>query len=268
MQETAGAIVVRRTPVPLMRQLRDQGRSDAELEQVAAAVALARDLFGSRIDFDGGPALNHFIGAGSVTAALGLPTELVAFAIVHNAYRGGDFADGRRSGADETRRAVVRDAVGETVELLVHERYADETDRLDGPLPDPDSREGRIQLTDLCELYEKYENGRIHAANPDRADRRAVEANGDAIVARARHLGGDDFADALAESFDRPPDIPVGAASGTTYGWQQIPSQTIVRPTIRARRAGARVTRPLREAVWWSRRQGRRVRRLVRRLRH
>ncbi len=266
MEETTRAIVVRRTPVPLMRQLRDDGRSDDELTTVSAALALARELFGSRIDFDGGPALNHFIGAASVAATIGLPTPYVAFALVHNAYRAGAFADGRSFGADDTRRALVRRAVGPEIEALVHDRFANATDMFDGPIPDPETREGFIQLTDLCELYEKFEDGRIHAAYPGRADVAVVRTRADDLVERARHLGGGAFADALDEALHRPPDIPVGASSGTTYGFLQIPSQTIIRPTVSTRRAWERIARRAQEGTWWARRQRRRAGRLARRV--
>ena len=223
-------------------------------------------MFGCRIDFDGGASLNHFIGTASVCASVGLPGSYVAFGLVHNVYRAGDFRDGRAYGADPARRRLVRSAVGSEVESFAYERFVEPRLTVDTPIPDADRHAGRMELADLCELYEKFEDGRIHAANPDRADLAAVARHGDALIERARALAGDDFADQLADALRRPADLPVGARSGTTYGWQQIPSHTTVRPTVTARRAVEHATSATDRTRWWTRRQLRRAGRLVRRV--
>ncbi len=259
-------ILVERLPIPFFRQLRDQGRSSEELDAVKRTLDLAREVFGARTDFDGGPAISHFIGAASVASWVGLPTPYVCFALVHNIYRSGIFADGEPYGASEARRSHVRARCGTDVEAMAFERFqSTELEYDEAPPPAANSHRALMELADLCELYEKYENGRIHAANPDRADRSVVERDPEVLVERARRLSGDRFADQLELALAREADIPTQARSGLTYGEFKLPAGTVPHPAITARRARSDARHQFDRGLRWLRRKGRGVRRRLRR---
>ncbi len=266
-QVEATPITVERLPIPFFRQLRDQGRSGDELEMVARTFDLARQMFGTRIDFDGGPAISHFIGTASTCAAAEMPTPYVCFALIHNIYRSGDFPDGESYGASRTRRDYVRQRVDAGVEEMAYHRYeATGGEIFSAAPPKPGTHDALMELVDICDIYEKYENGRIHAANPDRADRRALEADPDTAVARARLFVHDDFADALAHALARPADIPDAARSGMTYGAPLMPSSAVLRPSITVRRARDQLLERGNRSARWTRRKGRGAVRRARRL--
>jgi hypothetical protein len=248
-------------PVPFFRQLREQHRSDDELDAVARTLELARTAYGTRIDFDGGPAICHFIGSASASAVVGLPTPYVCFALIHNIYRSGEFRDGEPYGASADRRAHVRKWVGDEVEAMAYRRYesTDGGESLKVAPSEPDTPESRMEIVDICELYEKYENGRIHAANSDRDDRRRMEADPESVVARARLLIGDEFARHLELALARPADVPRAARSGLTYGVQLMPSSAVIRPSIVLRRARRDAFARGSRAARLARRKGRRL---------
>ncbi len=252
-------ITVERLPVPFFRQLRDQGRSRDELDAVARTLDLARQMFGTRIDFDGGPAISHFIGTASACAAVEMSTSYVCFALIHNIYRSGDFPDGERYGASATRRTYVRQRVDADVEAMVYQRYeaTDGGETFSATPPKPGTHDALMELVGICDIYEKYENGRIYAANPDRGDRRRLEADPDTAVARARLLVDDDFADAFALAITRPADIPDAARSGRTYGAPLMPNSAVIRPSITIRRARDHLLERGSRAARWTRRKGR-----------
>ena len=260
-------MTVERLPVPFFRQLRDQGRSDADLEMAATSLRFARRMFNSRIDFDGGPTISHFIGAGSIAAQLELPIEYVCFAMLHNLYRSGDFPDGDPYGASPARRELTTAAVGSTIEEMIFERYSEIYMKADRDFA-PGTHGGYMELCDLADLYEKYEDGRIYAAEPGRADRKAIDANRATPVRRARVLAGDRFADILEEALHREPDIPPQAMSGTVYGWYEYPHSGMRRPSITVRQNLKTFRRRVAPAWWFTRRQGhtflRRSRKLAR----
>ena len=255
----ATPITIERLPVPFFRQLRDQGRSPDELDMVARTFDLARQVFGTRIDFDGGPAISHFIGTASACAAVAMSTPYVCFALIHNIYRSGAFPDGEQYGASATRRAYVRQWVDTDVEAMAYRRYeatgAGET--FSATPPKPGTHDALTELVDVCDIYEKYEYGRIHAANPDRGDRRQLEADPDTVVARARLFVDDDFAGAFALAITRPADIPEAARSGMTYGAPMTPNSAITRPSITIRRARGHLLERGSRAARWTGRKGR-----------
>lgn len=107
---------IARTNLQLYNQLYDQNRPNAELALIRRAYDLAAQLYSASFQADGKPFVIHVVSVASTLALLGLPSEVVAAALLHNVYNNGDFGDGRRRNADPHRRRRVAAAVDERVE--------------------------------------------------------------------------------------------------------------------------------------------------------
>ncbi len=157
MTDAAVAATYAQTIVQLYRQLRAREYALADLCRVRDAYALATVLFTTRQQSSGKSFLAHLVGTASILANVGAPAELVAAALLHNAYRNGDFGDGGR-GPSGARRTVVRRAVGEGSERYVlrfatlpwRHAFADYHTRL-ADLPPVDVDVLRLRVADLLE---------------------------------------------------------------------------------------------------------------------
>ena len=103
------------TNVQLFDQLRAEGYSKQEREDVRDAYVFAMRLFTSLYLPSGKPFIDHLVGTASILASLQVPVEIVTAALLHAAYLHGDF-DSVRRGISESKRRQVREAVGEKVE--------------------------------------------------------------------------------------------------------------------------------------------------------
>jgi (p)ppGpp synthase/HD superfamily hydrolase len=99
-------------------QLQRAGYSVGEMCCIRDAYELAMVLFSGRFQASGKAFISHVVGTASILASLQLPAEVVAAGLLHNAYRNGDFGDGRR-GISDARREQVRRVVGNEVEQYV-----------------------------------------------------------------------------------------------------------------------------------------------------
>jgi hypothetical protein len=76
--------------------------------------------YSGRFGADRKPFVAHTIGVASVLASLGQPALMVAAGALHNIYGNGDFGDGLYNTANERRRRLVRQAVGDAVEDVLY----------------------------------------------------------------------------------------------------------------------------------------------------
>jgi hypothetical protein len=106
------------TNLQLYSQLIARGWSDADLARTRCAYELATDLFAGQLRPCGKTFLAHVVGTASALATIGARADLVDAGLLHAAYTHGEFGDGRRDAA-ESKRAVVRTAIGFTAESLV-----------------------------------------------------------------------------------------------------------------------------------------------------
>ena len=121
-------MTIAQTSVELFNQLQDQGLSTGDLQRLRGAYGFAMTLFAGRMHPSGKPYLAHCVGAASAVASIGAPTDVVAAALLHGAYRLGDFG-ARRIRLASKRRCLQR-ALGDAAETYVH-RFAQQPWRTD-----------------------------------------------------------------------------------------------------------------------------------------
>ena len=187
------------TSVQLLMQLEREGYTAAEQDVIRAAYRLAAELFSGQFLGTGRTQIAHVIGTASVLASVRAPAEVVAAALVHNAYDTGDFGDGRH-GASRARRRYVRAALGADVEERVYrfavvkpEVYARaarfEPDAIGDALDVVDRQALSLVLADTLEHRLNHEDASNH---------------GDIMAARADRLGLPELATAIGRAFDVP----------------------------------------------------------------
>lgn len=220
---------IAQTPVALFSQMREQGRSSAEIELVQEAYNLDVELYSGRFEADGSPFQVHGVGTASILAQLGLPAWALAAACIHNVYGSGDFGDGCGRGAFPHRRQLVRSRIGEQAEAFLSDLHGSRLDRRPlasilenvASMPERD----RLLLTlDLADLLEKWFDGGILYTRPDRRDRGFVCGHEDDVVTLAERLGHPGLAEALRDAFAR---YPVDGAD-SERGWSRTYSRVIV----------------------------------------
>ena len=106
------AASIAQTNLQLYNQMLVQGRSIEELARAKSAYDLACLIYSAHYQADGKPFVAHTVGVASILCHLGLPSEVIAFGLVHNIYGNGDFGDGRQHRSTPARRRRVREAVG------------------------------------------------------------------------------------------------------------------------------------------------------------
>ncbi len=82
------------TKIQLLEQLRDGGYTEADLVLVLRAYAVAAELVSCRFQGNNNSFIAHLVGVASIAAAHGAGAEIVAVALLHSAYRNGDFGEG------------------------------------------------------------------------------------------------------------------------------------------------------------------------------
>jgi hypothetical protein len=152
---------VAQTNLQLYNQLLAQGRPDDDLTSVYSAYKLASLLYSGHYQGDGKPFVCHGVGVASIAAILGLPTEFVAVALIHNIYGNGDFGDALRYTVTHRRRRLVKAAVGERIAWLA-ERFHSirlnprNIDIMNARLTQLDSVDRNLLIVDLADTLEKY----------------------------------------------------------------------------------------------------------------
>jgi hypothetical protein len=200
--------VVAQTNIQLYNQLRAHGMSLDDMLLIRRAYELNTTLYTGYFQADGKPFVSHGIGVASVLTEIGQPADVIAFGLLHNVYGNGDFGDNRGPGPTPKRRQLVRDAVGDRIELMC-ERFGRNrvTDRsIDGMLEhlgESDEWLRTLMVVDLADTVEKhadlgclyYGDGEWIIGEVRRAGAKFVEL--------ANALGERELATMLSESFDR-----------------------------------------------------------------
>ena len=220
---------IAQTPVVLFSQMFEQGRAEAEIDLVHRAYDLGVELYSARFEADGSPFQVHGVGTASILADLGMPAWVLAAACIHNVYGTGDFGDGRRFGAHRNRRTLVRNRIGDEAEAFVADLFSSRLDRqsiasLLDRAADMSERERMLLTHDLADLLEKWFDGGILYARPDRSDRRFVEGHEESLVVLANRLGYPALANALDDAFARVRN----AAAPNGLSWDRTYSRIIV----------------------------------------
>jgi (p)ppGpp synthase/HD superfamily hydrolase len=106
------------TNIQLYGQLFQAGWADADLRRVQTAYGLAMTIFAGHFRPNHKSFLAHVVGTGSILAAHGGDSSIVAAGLLHSAYSHGEFGDGSR-GITAAKTRKVRRTVGEHCETLI-----------------------------------------------------------------------------------------------------------------------------------------------------
>ena len=197
---------IAQTNLQLYNQLRRQGRSPDELALVKRCYQLAVSLYSGHFQADGKPFVAHVIGVASIVAQVGLPTEIVGAACIHNVYGNGDFGDGRSRVATPRRRQIVRDAVGPEVEECIYRFMSlrlTEQSMLDIPLrlDELDARDRNLIVMELGDVLEKYVDYGLLYYGDNRWVTNFVDKHGNALIEIADRLGHPQLGAAMRDAF-------------------------------------------------------------------
>lgn len=249
---------IAQTSVQLYNQLRRQDRSAEELALVRDACDLGRSLYCAQFQADGVPFVAHLTGVASVVAQLGLSSDYVAAACLHNVYTNADFGDGRGKCVTVSRRKLVENAVGPEVESLVHRfwtllRMSKNAllalkERVD-TLPPRDRQLMTVDLADTLEIC--HDLGPLYYGDSEWVVD-YVRREGPALVELAESLGHPALAAMLSSSIAAllSETIPLSlrlAKSERKFARLEIPLSCIRRPGITARRKIRRLLRLIRK---------------------
>jgi (p)ppGpp synthase/HD superfamily hydrolase len=241
---------IAQTNIQLYNQLREAGRSSAELVTLHRAYEFLSKLYPGYYQADGKPFVAHGVGVASILAWLDQPTDIVAVGLLHNVYGNADFGDGRAPGVTPARARLVRRAVGETVEELL-ERFrglrirADTLEQIRRSLPQLADTDRRLILVELADHLEKYVDlGVLYFGDHDWVQ---TERIGPDLVALANELGEPRLAEmltsALAEAAaaEVPPELR--PSDGRSFLKLEVPRSCRRRLLPRVRRRARRAFR-------------------------
>lgn len=111
--------VYAQTNLQLFNQLRQQGYSDAELQEIFKAYQLTIELFTGQFRASGKTFIAHLVGTASILGRLQASSKLVATGLLHAAYSQGDFGGIGRYGISPAKQKRVRDRVGKEIEEYI-----------------------------------------------------------------------------------------------------------------------------------------------------
>lgn len=202
---------VAQTNLQLFEQLRCTDLPTDVLERAAAGYRLVVRLFERQYRRTGKPCSAHLVGTASIALHAGGSSDVVLAALLHSAYRTGDFGYGGR-GRSDIKRGVLRDAIGVGAEALVS-AYTDRSE-------DPD-----VVLLGLAhDLEEQLDGGGGYGTDADRLLARSDEAE---------QLGYLDLSDALRASA-----LDAGVVVAAPFRRLVIPSRPPTNPHQLRRLAG------------------------------
>jgi (p)ppGpp synthase/HD superfamily hydrolase len=250
---------IAQTNVQLYNQLQREHRSAEELAQVRRAYDLARTLYSGYFQADGAPFMAHLVGVASIVARLGLTSDVVAAACLHNVYTAADFGDGRGKSATAQRRKLLENTVGQQVEIVVHSFWAMlrrqpvPIHTLKGQIDDMTPRDVQLVVMDLADTLEKcHDLGPLYYGDSESMLEYA-RREGSALIDVAERLGYPMLAAWLSDAFSRLLSATVSPAlrpanSPQKYARQIIPRSCMRRPAVAARRRMWRLLRRLQKA--------------------
>jgi (p)ppGpp synthase/HD superfamily hydrolase len=243
------------TYMQLFNLLQRESYGIDDLACVRAAYELAMRLFTGFFIGSGRTQIAHVVGAAGILASLRAPAEVVAAALIHNAYENGDFGDGTR-GATEPRRKEVKHSVGSDVEEHVYRFAALRWDLKTIPaIPDRvDSLDAIDRGALLIRLADQLEHHRdlggfYYHAGVERC-RSFVEVSGNSIVETAEKLGFPALATELRRVFRETLEADVSPEMPRRRHLGLVPPQSYrMRMPLRLRQKLARELRVLRWAL-------------------
>ncbi len=181
------------TNIQLYNQLQETGYAGEDLACVRSAYELALRLFAGRVLSSGRVFLAHVIGAASILASVKASGRVVAAALLHNAYKNGDFGDGE-PGVTHERRRYISDAVGTELEAYVHRYYSMSWETkvvraLPEQLPQLSTMDREVVTIFLADNLEKFvDMNLLYGSNSQRV-LAFFERTGPAQIAIAQGLG-------------------------------------------------------------------------------
>lgn len=112
-------MVIAQTNLQLYNQLLKLNYSHEDLGDLRATYELARELFSGLFRPSGKTFVAHVIGTGSILADCQVDIEIVKAGLMHAAYAGGDFGDGKKGISGFKREQLVK-TIGRRAEEIVY----------------------------------------------------------------------------------------------------------------------------------------------------
>jgi len=112
-------MAVAQTNLQLYNQLLRLNYSHGDLGDLRATYELARELFSGLFRPSGKTFIAHVIGTASILADCLVDIEVVKAGLMHAAYAGGDFGDGKKGVSDFKRNQLVN-TIGKRAEEIIH----------------------------------------------------------------------------------------------------------------------------------------------------
>jgi (p)ppGpp synthase/HD superfamily hydrolase len=203
------------TNVELLNELGDRGYAAEDLERVARAYELARDLFAGQFCSSGKPFLCHLVGTAGVLASVAAPAHAVLAGLLHSVYLRGDFGNTIR-GVTEAKRRATREVIGGEAELLVFRFDALPVGaagaaallaRIDKLHPvDRDAL-----LVRLCDLFDQHVDRGVLYRPDVGPEQRFLREEAPVVVEIAARLGHGELSEALHAAFARNAALDVPA---------------------------------------------------------
>ena len=235
---------IAQTNIQLYNQLRESGRPLDELVTVHRAYEFLTTLYPGYFQADGKPFVAHGVGVASIVASLDQPGDFVAVGLLHNIYGNADFGDGGGPGITPRRALLVKEAVGESIAVLLERFRAlrispDNLPDVHRSLPERSETDRRLILVELADQLEKYVDlGLLYYGNDDWVHGAKM---GPQLVALANDLGEPQLAEMLSSAFAdaAAAQVPVElrASDGRRYLKLVVPRSCRRRlaPRVRAR---------------------------------
>lgn len=104
------------TNLQLFNQLRSEGHQREDLENILQCYKLTMELFSGQFRPSGKTFIAHLVGTASILCQHGASTNVIGAGLLHAAYTHGHFRKFRGRGVSASKRAYVRQVVGEDIE--------------------------------------------------------------------------------------------------------------------------------------------------------
>jgi len=165
--------LVAQTILQLYNQLLESGSSTEDVVYIQKVYELSVSVFSGRCQASGKNFIAHVVGTASILASLALPMDVVAAGLIHNVYRNGDFADGKRV-ISPGRQRQIKKVVHPETEWLVHRFHTLEWNErgtirlLHEDVQTLDARERNLLLLYLADALEHHlDLGVLYYANSE-----------------------------------------------------------------------------------------------------
>lgn len=194
------------TNIQLFNQMRSEGYSQQDIEQVGKVYEFAMELFTGLFMPSGKTFISHLVGTASILASLHVPVSVVSAGLIHAAYLYGNFG-GAKEGITEIKRSYVKDAVGTEIEEYVekYERMVWSPKNillLRDALDELNPIDRYVLLMNLAnELEHNLDLGALYFPDRDNWYRRHIERYGPIMMEMADRLGVPSLTDGMATAF-------------------------------------------------------------------